>query len=315
MKKTFAPLYLTAILLSLALSSCEKVIEFNGDETENHMVMISKPQSDSPWKVRLTESRFFLSPDTIGTIKNAQISIEVNGRTPNNIITHQGNGVYDLGYTPQPGDTLTLRVTTPEKGTMMAGCRIPNRPVVSNISCTYDTSHYYDYYPDTVEVAGGRITVKLTIDDPADAVNYYMLRVSSANLNYNYNTDTYDTIRTHKNISVDDNVLFDMDATEEIFGFGTEDNYGDAVLFTDERINGQSHTILFDFWDQHLIGTIYVEVYTLSRDLYLYEKSLKATSQLDEFSIIFAEPVQLYCNVTGGIGILGGSAVSKIPID
>ena len=110
-------------------------------------------------------------------------------------------------------------------------------------------------------------------------------------------------------------VLFDMDATEEIFGFGTEDNFGDAVLFTDERINGQSHTILFDFWNQHLIGKIYVEVYTLSRDLYLYEKSLKAASQLDEFSIIFAEPVQLYCNVTGGIGILGGSAVSKIPID
>ena len=79
-----------------------------------------------------------------------------------------------------------------------------------------------------------------------------MLRVNSANLNYNYITDTYDTIWTHKNISVDDNVLFDMDATEEIFGFGTEDNYGDAVLFTDERINGQSHTITFDFWTSKL---------------------------------------------------------------
>ena len=60
MKKIFSPIYLTALLLTLVLTSCEKVIEFDGDETESYMVMISKPESGSPWKVRLTESRFFL---------------------------------------------------------------------------------------------------------------------------------------------------------------------------------------------------------------------------------------------------------------
>ena len=74
-------------------------------------------------------------------------------------------------------------------------------------------------------------------------------------------------------------------------------------------------TLRSDHQDSSQWNLILKPVPDAPQTLYLYEKSLKATSQLDEFSIIFAEPVQLYCNVTGGIGILGGSAVSKIPID
>ena len=316
MKKIISPIYLTALLLTFVLTSCEKVIEFDGDETESYMVMISKPESDSPWKVRLTESRFFLYGDTIATIKDASVSIEVNGRTLNSNITNHGNGMYDLGYTPQQGDSLTLRVTTPNKGTMMAGCRIPHKPIISQASCTYDTTHYTEYYPDTVQSINGDITVKLTLEDPAEETNYYMLRMRMPSTNYNYTTESYDTIWRYNRINVNDNVLFDMDATNELFDIGSQDYYGTQILFTDERINGQTHTITFNTSIYGLeAGHPLVEVFSISRDRYLYEKSLQAAGEQDMFINLISEPVQIHSNVTGGLGILGGSAVTKIKID
>jgi hypothetical protein len=77
-------------LAATTFSSCEKVIDFDGEETEPIMVMISFPDSGSPWKVRLTESRFFLSNDTIATIKNADVTTEVNGRPTNSLVTITG---------------------------------------------------------------------------------------------------------------------------------------------------------------------------------------------------------------------------------
>lgn len=312
MKKTFVPLYVSAILLTFMLTSCEKVVEFEGEITEPYMVMVSKPNTENPWKVRLTESRFFLYDDTIATIKNANVSIEVNGRTPNNVVTNHGNGMYDLGYTPQPGDSLTLHVSVPEKGTMEAGCRIPQRPVISNISCTYDTTHYIDYYPDTTEYVTGSITVKFTLDDPADEANFYMLRLLTPVRHYVPSSNSYDTVYDYQYITVDDNVLFDMDAVGDLFDIGSSDNRGTRVLFADERINGQAHTITFTYDAFSLMNYgCYIELYSISRDLYLFEKTLEAAENLDEFSGLISEPVQIHSNVTGGLGILGGSSVTK----
>lgn len=316
MKKTFPHLCLASLMLTLALSSCEKVIEFDGDRTESSLVMISKPDTENPWKVRLTESRFFLYSDTIATIKGADVSIEVNGLVPNSPITDRSNGVYDLGYTPQPGDSLTLHVSVPGKGSATAGCRMPQKPAIGGISCTYDTSHYYNYYPDTTVRVGGTISVKLTIDDPANEDNYYMLSVLEPVLQYNSLTEAYDTVYSRAYLTVNDNIIFDMTATDEVFDLGLEENAGKEVLFTDERINGRSHTIAFDFRVYSAAEkSCFVEVHAISRDRYLYEKTLRAAQNQDEFSSLISEPVQIHNNVTGGIGILGGATTARVRVE
>ncbi len=315
MKKIFAPQYLAALLLILTLSACEKVIEFDGDETQGYLVMISKPDTENSWKVRLTESRFFLSEDTISSIKNAALEITVNGVVTPTTVTNCGKGLFDLGYTPQPGDSLTLQVTVPGKGTMSAGCRIPSQPVVSSVSCTYDTTHYISSSLDSTEMADGTTKVAFTLHDPADETNYYLLRVLMPTLEYCYDDYTYDTAWVYQNIQVDDNVIFDMEGTDDLFGFGSEEYYGDEVLFTDERINGQSHTINLEFYLNGVVGEkCYLEVLAVGRDRYLFERTLAAARRQDTFTRLISEPVQIHSNVTGGLGILGGSAVTKITL-
>lgn len=310
-------LFIAVLLAATTFSSCEKVIDFDGEETEPIMVMISFPDSGSPWKVRLTESRFFLSNDTIATIKNADVTTEVNGRPTNSLVTYMGNGVYDLGYTPQAGDSLTLHVSVPDKGTMTAGCRIPSNVSVSDFICAIDTNTCTEVYPDTVEHIYGQIDAEFTLNDPDGERNYYMIKVSGFKTTYNYSTQTRDTVKSNFYLHVDDDLLFDINASDEIFDLGiTEDpSSGYEVLFSDERINGQSHTIHFRS-DLHavLIGGVYVEIYSVSREYYLFRKTLNTANSQDEFAGIISEPVQIYSNVEGGGGVLGGASVVKIPI-
>lgn len=321
MKQKFFPIFIAALLAATSFSSCEKVIDFEGDETDPIMVMISFPNSGSPWKVRLTESRFFLSNDTIATIKNADVTIEVNGRPVNSVVTYLDNGIYDLGYTPQVGDSLTLHVSTPGKGTMKAGCRIPGNVSVSDFSCAFDTVNQYSY-PDSIVIANGNINGKFTLNDPAGERNYYMLKFSGTRYAYNYDHASrsygYNIPRSqYYNLYVDDDILFDINATEDIFDIGgsVETNNGVEVLFTDERINGQSHTINFDaYFNELLPEDAYLEVYSVSRDYYLFKLTLKAARNQGDFAGIFSEPVQIHSNVEGGGGVLGGSSLAKIPI-
>jgi hypothetical protein len=46
----------------------------------------------------------------------------------------------------------------------------------------------------------------------------------------------------------------------------------------------------------------------------MFKKTLRAARNQDDVEIMFSEPVQLYSNVEGGSGVLGGASVAKIPI-
>ena len=133
-------LLIIAALMTVGFASCEKVIEFNGDLTDPYIVVISKPEADSTWMMRVSQSRFFLSSADIPSIDNAQVIVTVNGNET--IATSEGSGMYNTGIVPQPGDSLSIRVIAPNRGEVTAGCRIPQRPEVSDFTVEYDTNTY-----------------------------------------------------------------------------------------------------------------------------------------------------------------------------
>ena len=73
------------------------------------------------------------------------------------------------------------------------------------------------------------------------------------------------------------------------------------------------------FWSEIFSGssvagrndTLEVYLNTISRDYYLFQKTYLAYINNNDFSDIFGEPVQIYSNVVGGIGLVGGVAESK----
>ena len=51
----------------------------------------------------------------------------------------------------------------------------------------------------------------------------------------------------------------------------------------------------------------------MTRELYRYEQTADNASY-DLFEGLFSEPVQVICNIDGGIGILGGSSCKRFSL-
>ena len=308
--------------MTVGFVSCEKVIEFNGDITDPYIVVISKPEADSTWMLRVTQSRFFLSSADIPSIDNAQVIVTVNGNETT--ATSEGSGMYNTGIVPQPGDSLSIRVIAPNRGEVTAGCRIPQRPEVSDFTVEYDTTMYEQRWTDIYDsvrvnrYVEGNIKLHFKLHDTSNERNYYMVRLA-----------TYSGEWTYRWFEIDDDILFDIDATNEVFDlYEDEDNNGTAVSFSDERINGQTHPITISLYIGYLSPNTYfddpdqelefyptrIEVYAISRDQYLYNKTLRAANNQDDFSQILSEPVQVHSNINGGIGILGASSKTVLNV-
>lgn len=306
MKRIFYTILLAA-LLTTSVSSCQKIIDFNGETTEPQLVMVSLPTADSTWRVRVTESRFFLSSTPIPIIENAIVSVEVNGIPSNSCSTYDSNGVYNTHVTPHCGDSLSLYVEVPGKGTISASCKVPQMPTVDNFSLAFDTTHYFDNY-DSSYYTSGNVTISFTLHDPADEHNYYMVTLEQ------YQGEGEEGYWAHEHIYLDDNILFPSSATSDFIDLGNEENYGTHVLFDDQYINGTSHRIQHqEYIYQWRNSPLWrFNIYAVNREMYLYYKTkANASTDIDALAGIFSEPVQVFCNVQGGIGILGASAVKS----
>lgn len=306
---TIIPL-IAALLLTV---SCTKVLEFDGTETEPMPVLISLPEADSTLSLRLTFSRFFLNRNSYKPIDNATFRTELNGTSVSANLTYDDNGIYRSNLILHENDTLTLHVSIPDQKEITAGCRVPARPNISDLSSTinihYDTS-YYDWIDSTFSVyTYGDIDISFRLHDPAGQSNYYMLQA--------YTIDSTTGDRIYLDNIIDDNILFDTVANEYSLDLGgsTDLSEGYQTFFTDERINGKDHTIKvhIDTYG-NFNGDIYLDICALSRDAYLYHVTLINQENSDDIMGFLSEPVQIHTNIQNGIGILGASTPLRIKL-
>ena len=90
------------------------------------------------------------------------------------------------------------------------------------------------------------------------------------------------------------------------------------MYFSSERFSGGAHEFTMEFSSYRRGGNsldplklpVTLELCALSEELYKYNVTSSGyTSDLDN---LFSEPVQVYCNIKGGIGIFGASAIRKV---
>ena len=300
-------------LSMLILMGCTKQIEFTGEESDPMPVMVSYAEADSTLRVRMTMSRFFLSSDTVKPIDNAVFNVELNGGTPNARFFYQGKSMYGSSLLLHEGDTLTLHATVPGYGEVKAGCRVPQRPNVTDIIVTKD-----DVYVDTLwsgmpydsDISNiyfyGEIGFKFTLADRPGQDDYYLVKA--------YMIKDSTGKRKPLTVSVDDDLIYEDAMSDDILGIGTtvDLSYGTNVIFTDNNINGRRHAIegkvMIDGYGSYDCDTnlrVWIEVCAVSRDTYLYLATVKAQSYSDDEMGFLSEPVQIHTNVEGGIGILG----------
>lgn len=336
-------IYLLAAMCCLA--ACEKPIEFEIEETEPLVVVNSVMQADSGFTARVTLSRFFLDETKFKVVNDATLALTING-TPAGPATF-GNGRYTIACSPQPGDTVHLDVSVPGKAPVSAGTRIPYKPQLSGLKLLSERDlDCYDRELTFSVVLQDRPSESvgyLLSANMVDTIDFDTIVEPRIDYIYNgreYVPDTlgWDTILPHQEVrnytlylESDDPLLSSgvgLDDIEDIFDFKAHSAKGGGerkFMFLDDAISGQKHEFLlkssFFYYDYDYAfdekspdggvhhRTLIVNVTALSRDLYLY---MKTKEQSDDALEIFTEPVQIHCNVVGGIGILGSMSAAEI---
>jgi hypothetical protein len=309
------------IFLSLGLLlfvSCEKEIEFNGEISDPMIVLNSYISPDSIIYAHLTKSKFFLSSKQgFDFINNAEVSVYVN-RVFREKLDFTENGMYKGTFPPSAGDTVKLivKVSGLEDVESTAVIQSP-----SNILTTEATmvEKYRDVYRTGDEISAyylqGDCEFNVKIRDNANEQNYYRLVAKKRN------ESTY-----NGNLIINEYFIsfslegFDSQSGDLIGLFDDGENISDQHLITDELFNGKDFVLKFatdysylevvpgyeeEYNTKDNVRSEYViiNLQAITRDMYLYLKSKESASGI--FEGFFTEPVQIYNNITNGIGIFG----------
>lgn len=300
------------------LFSCEKVIEFSGDEVKTKLVLNSILMPDSVVKIQLTESRFFLdNNDLFNKIDDAKVILWKDGDSIESL-QNAGKGYYVGTYVPREGDNL--RITASHSGFDPIECEtqiVSPTPIIA-----VDTTNTRVEIRETTvgEYKNGKWIITDTIDylesiegdiditlkDPADIAGYYAIRLD---LHIRHQTG---------NVHVQP-VYYSSNApvfkTNNELALSDDDDYLDSRLshlFSDELFDGREYKLKikiypfnYGYWTDEKSKitnmAIQVTLQSLSHSCYMYLKTREANSDSD----FFTEPVQIYTNIKGGIGIFG----------
>ncbi|MEI6555283.1 MAG: DUF4249 domain-containing protein [Paludibacter sp.] len=312
--KTYIAFLLTAILFT----SCQKVIEFNGEITEPIVIVNSLVTPDSVVSAQVSYSRFFLSNDSAYTmIPNAQTNLYVNGSLKETLI-YKSNGVYVGTYKPVVGDSLSLLIKVPGEKDVTCGTTQKSAPLVSfslSDTSTVATGKRTPIFasPTSKDTIGIGYEYKtnclLHLTDDGVERNYYRLAVT-----------TKTTLGTKKTYVY----TFNFD---DIVSGNTNNNIGPPTSLVSNKYNifdnqlffGKSYALKFSvlynrnvFFPGHEKNPnkqeVTINLQKISHSYYLYLQTRAGINTRN----FFAEPVQVYSNVDGGIGIMGSYTNNEI---
>jgi hypothetical protein len=141
-----------------------------------------------------------------------------------------------------------------------------------------------------------RMIFNIEFTDPANETNYYLFRMSSFGFKFN----------SHNNSFASQDPII-----EEEMKNGS--NSIEGVVFSDKLINGQKHNLTVStngsFSSNGPKKTImYLRLYSITDEYFKYIQTLNLYNAKKGNPL--AEPVIVYSNITGGLGIFAGAAVS-----
>ena len=275
--KTYKTL-LFALLISLMFTGCENMIsEVDAPATEPKLVVYSvlSPQSDVI-KVRLNKSRplytrwNYENNNGYLTVNNATVKIS-DGVTAKTLLFDSADDHYKIDsseFRIIPGNRYFLEITTPEGDKATAECTIPSgtHPAIELISIDTQTE-----YGETVYMVNFRFR-----DTPGSNQNYYVAPA------YIFSEE--------------------ISGTEYIYEIGL--SKGDA-FFTDKNKDGEYFIFRSSGIHSSVIGSNFEFMVFLSitgDELFHYQKSVTGFQGDNPFQ----EPVPIYSNIKGGLGVFSG---------
>ena len=316
-------LVVSAVLLT-ACDAFDTIVDVDIPEEPPRLVANAFLQADSAVVLELTQSQSILSNANLREVAGATATLLEEGQQVATLEEVGTPGLYYSSFTPTVGKNYTLQVSKSGFESVEATTFI--RPPVVIRGLEVDTTLFIYTYNDGDSVITERSVVvneaRVSFNDPADERNYYELLAYRYEQQFVGDYDAQgnyfitDTVRylAQLYLSSDDPAVSDG---ESDFLEGDSDFYGNVLAFSDELFNGKSYTLRFKvdayYYEGQAEPQLYIVLRSVNEGQYRYFRSVDL--QYENEGNPFAEPVQVYSNVTNGYGIVSGSSADQVVID
>lgn len=303
------------ILCSLCLFSCELVVEVEVPNIPPKLVVNSVFKSgDSTWYVSVATTAHILGHTSGTLIAPGAIPIltdETGNQIP--LVEHQvseanfvgtwyqtgGGVVYTASSVAVPGVIYRLEVSAPNFTPVVASTQAPIE--IEIVDATLDTEGIIqdDY-------GSAMVPLTITFNDPAGQRDFYYPRLFHSQRYEYYDPVIEDTVRgvsvqpIYMTKTLGDIDFIEFEEDEDII----DDQAFDGKSFTMHRYARLRGVLLSD-----KVEAVWVSLGHADESYYRYFRSM--TLQRETSGNPLAEPVQVYSNVEGGLGIFTGYTESR----
>ena len=326
-------LTIITIVTAILLTSCEKEIEFNGEQTDPKLVINSLVKPGQPIKASIGKSCFFLDNERDHSMPEGTVAqLYVNDNFVGNMDlvtdsievvfnTYNGDSIgyllekhFQSDYRPQEGDVVKITASAPG----FADVEATTSPLPNAVEAQLDmeVTGFQESYgwtgEDSMLYISATMDLTITIIDPnpgqSDDFKIYIEQFKS-------DPDS----RSH--------IYWSAEYDDPVFGSALPNNDFIDMSDLETRPEGVFSDVLFDGRSYHVKFTeVYVEMVVdepldpdffrlpvrvehLSKEYYNY---LNTCDQGDVAMQLYAEPIQTYSNVKGGYGIVAGRTVDTL---
>jgi hypothetical protein len=279
------------IVLSCAYG-CRKEIPFTAEVTTSKLVVNSLFASDSLWSVEVSKSLSVIDQGTLDNIENATVVISTGSGTPVETLTHISAGKYVGTQMPQVGETYRVDVSAPNYASVYGEDAVP------------EIVNAYALDTVTKTISGeDHLVAQLTFDDPAGVKNYYRFSIEIGYWEYWSGSFGLDSMYFEEQVWIQLN--------DPSFEGGGSNSWSDAGIMSDLLFDGQTKTVELPITEWFLsledIRIEHIDVYfsNVSQTTHYFNRSYQLYQETQGNP--FAQPVQVYSNITNGFGVFGGS--------
>ena len=282
------------LFVILQIFTCTKPYTIDFKNINKRIVVNSLFLPDSVMKFYLTEEASLaddVQPDKYKQIENAQIIIFANDDIIDTA-SYAGKGKYYADFKPEENIFYRIKINAEGYDEIYAEDKIPESVKIDSLYSLKNDDEYYQYQ------------VKIIFDDPAGEENYYLFSIYWP---VEYEGDYWLQEASYR-------------TNDPAIGEWLNNSF-QVPVFKDDLFNGQRYELSFELHVDELEGhfeqgNCYFLLFSISKSMYLYMKSYNEQTPafgddpLGDFQRGLMEPIPVYTNVEGGLGIFAGYSIS-----
>lgn len=306
MKKTIV----WGIVIMTMYSSCYHDIDLEKYRGEAMVVLNSIVTTDTVVMADISRTWFFTDNNPAEDIKGLKVELYINSQLK--AIMEYNGEKYISDIRPTEGDTIRIQTQVDGK-LVMAEDVLPNLVQLKKLDLSHrrvpsgNSSIVVDGQGNILDQGkDNEFTYKITFCDEVGKKNYYFIRIEECNDRQILGTLDYSYDPVFQILSEQVNGSLTNQTIEGQFG----------LPFSDQGIDGKEYTLTIketgpdSYYDYGKVCYRRIRLYSISEPYYLYLVSLQSNDSDQSWQggmadIGIVEPVPIYSNIQGGIGILG----------